>query len=219
MLTSFQTVSCFILSCRNCVHWPKMSQNVWPLCFSHWAVRSRNVLHWLLCAVFYESVIYIGTGVSLSNSSSAISFYNIERFMGASMSTIGVALIVYCSKIDLASWAVSKFACQVMTISSQKTGLMIMSPVCTDSVMTTVALFCSSFLIYFLYFVPTYYMYFPCWCTYDLLQPCVHNRTHFFSGYWTTLSSMHWWWLHLCNYVRVCGYWACHVHRILVLLL
>ena len=100
--------------------------------------------------------------------------------MGASMSTIGVALIVYCSKIDLASWAVSKFACQVMTISSQKTGLMIMSPVCTDSVMTTVALFCSSFLIYFLYFVPTYYMYFPCWCTYDLLQPCVHNRTHFF---------------------------------------
>ena len=188
MLTEFQTVSCFILSCSNCIHWPKMSENVWLICFSSWAVRSRNVLHWLLCAVFSESISRIGTDVSLSNSPSAISFSSMASFMGVLASTIGVELISW-RKISVLTWRSAYiFACPLLTIASQRACLVIMSWVCTGSVMVTVAFFWSPLMISFPYSVPKYCTIFPCWCASDLIQPCVHNQTHCWSGRCKTLS-------------------------------
>ena len=192
MLTALQTVSWFIFSCSNCVHWTKMSEMFWPLCFSNWDFCSRNVLHWLICAVFSESVICIGTGVYLSNSPSDILFSNISSFMGASESTIGVELIASCRTIVLDSIADCIFACLLPTIDSQRACLMIMSSVCTGYVMVTVDLLCSSLLTSCLYFVPTYCSIFPCWCPSNMLQICVHNLKYCLSGRCTNLSYMYW---------------------------
>ena len=121
--------------------------------------------------------------------------------------------------IDLASQAVCKFACPVLTIASRWTCLSIMSLVCTGSMMFTIALFCISLLISCPYFVPTDCTILPCWCASDLIRPCVRNWTHCSSGHCTTLYFMYWYWLYLCKYVHTHGNCTWRVHRVLVLLL
>ena len=107
-------------------------------------------------------------------------FSNILSFVGALASTIRLTLIPSCRTIVLSSLANFIFACPLLTIASQRECLMILSSVCTGSVIVTVALLCSLLMISFPYYVLIYCTILPCWCASNLLQPFVHDWTHFF---------------------------------------
>ena len=138
-------MSCFILSCSNLVHCPRINENHCPLCFVNWEFLSLYERHSLLDWIFSESVITMGTSTSASYSPWAITLSKIASFIGA---TTSIPAVTAASRmvfwVYLTVWML---AWPILIMSSRRICRAMTSGEYTGTTRLTVNLCCNSLLM------------------------------------------------------------------------